>query len=95
MYTGEDGWPAAKLKDTPLTESASCKLYRECVRSVWTLYNKCHLVHADLSEYNMLVHRGTLYIIDVAQSVEHDHPHALQFLRKDCDNVTGNYYASY
>lgn len=30
----------------------------------------------------------TLYIIDVSQSVEHDHPHALDFLRKDCQNAT-------
>uniref|UniRef100_A0A8D8XA43 Serine/threonine-protein kinase RIO1 n=1 Tax=Cacopsylla melanoneura TaxID=428564 RepID=A0A8D8XA43_9HEMI len=87
-FLGQDGWPAAKLKDTPLSESAACKLYRECVVSMWRMYNKCHLVHADLSEYNMLVHNATLYLIDVAQSVEHDHPHALQFLRKDCDNVT-------
>lgn len=26
-------------------------------------------------------------MIDVSQSVEHDHPHALEFLRKDCENV--------
>ncbi|XP_026683769.1 serine/threonine-protein kinase RIO1-like [Diaphorina citri] len=94
-FIGEDGWPAAKLKDTPLTESGACKLYRECVVMMWRLYNKCHLVHADLSEYNMLVHKATLFIIDVAQSVEHDHPHALQFLRKDCDNVTGKYLSEF
>ena len=29
-------------------------------------------------------------MIDVSQSVEHDHPHALEFLRKDCTNITGN-----
>lgn len=29
-----------------------------------------------------------MYIIDVSQSVEHDHPHALEFLRKDCTNIT-------
>ena len=34
-------------------------------------------------------HEGTLYVIDVSQSVEHDHPHALEFLRKDCNNVNG------
>jgi serine/threonine-protein kinase RIO1 len=34
-------------------------------------------------------HEGNLYVIDVSQSVEHDHPHALEFLRKDCTNVTG------
>ena len=28
-------------------------------------------------------------MIDVSQSVEHDHPHALEFLRKDCTNITG------
>ena len=29
-------------------------------------------------------------MIDVSQSVEHDHPHALEFLRKDATNITGN-----
>ena len=33
-------------------------------------------------------HSRTLYIIDVSQSVEHDHPHASEFLRKDLSNVT-------
>lgn len=28
-----------------------------------------------------------MYVIDVSQSVEHDHPHALEFLRKDVLNV--------
>jgi RIO kinase 1 len=27
-------------------------------------------------------------VIDVSQAVEHEHPHALEFLRKDCANVT-------
>lgn len=31
---------------------------------------------------------GTVYVIDVSQSVEHDHPHALDFLRADCDHIT-------
>jgi hypothetical protein len=29
-------------------------------------------------------HQGNIYVIDVSQSVEHDHVHALEFLRKDC-----------
>ncbi|CAG2055119.1 unnamed protein product [Timema podura] len=36
----------------------------------------------------MLYHNSQIYIIDVSQSVEHDHPHALDFLRKDCTNIT-------
>src|SRR5579859_390296 len=30
----------------------------------------------------------TLYIIDVSQSVEHDHPRSLEFLRMDIKNIT-------
>lgn len=45
------------------------------------------MVHGDLSEYNMLYHSGVLYIIDVSQSVEGDHPQSLDFLKRDCVNV--------
>ncbi|WWC96560.1 hypothetical protein V866_003428 [Kwoniella sp. B9012] len=51
------------------------------------MYQHCHLVHADLSEYNILLHEGHLWIIDVSQSVEHDHPKAFDFLRADLQNV--------
>jgi RIO kinase 1 len=76
------------------------------------MFHTCRLVHADLSEYNILYFftsppfvafflllfshnflfvryfKGTCYIIDVGQAVEHDHPHALEFLRMDCYNIT-------
>ena len=87
-FLGEDGWPSPKLKDARLSEGKARELYYECVLHIRNMYHKCRLVHADLSEYNMLVHEGGLYIIDVSQSVEHDHPRALEFLRKDCWNVT-------
>lgn len=51
------------------------------------MYQECKLVHADLSEYNILYHDSHLYIIDVSQSVEHDHPHAFDFLRNDVKNI--------
>jgi RIO kinase 1 len=51
------------------------------------MYHQCKLVHADLSEYNILYHNSHLYIIDVSQSVEHDHPSAFDFLRNDLKNV--------
>jgi len=46
------------------------------------------LVHADLSEYNILYYKHRCFFIDVSQSVEHDHPNALNFLRKDCSAIT-------
>jgi len=52
-----------------------------------TMYQKCKLIHADLSEYNMLWHENKVWFIDVSQSVEPMHPHALEFLYRDCTNV--------
>ncbi|PSN50976.1 Serine/threonine-protein kinase RIO1 [Blattella germanica] len=87
-FIGKEGWPAPKLKDVELSESRARQLYHDFIIFMWRLYNDCKLVHADLSEFNTLYHSGQLYIIDVAQSVEHDHPHALEFLRTDCTNVS-------
>lgn len=87
-FIGTDGWPAPLLKDVTLSESKARELYLQCIQSIRNIYWKCRLVHADLSEFNMLYQADKLYVIDVSQSVEHDHPHALEFLRKDCTNVT-------
>lgn len=32
--------------------------------------------------------QGHLYIIDVSQSVDLDHPRAIEFLIEDCDHVS-------
>uniref|UniRef100_A0A182QN25 Serine/threonine-protein kinase RIO1 n=1 Tax=Anopheles farauti TaxID=69004 RepID=A0A182QN25_9DIPT len=87
-FIGRDGWPAPKLKDVELSGVKARELYRDAVEMMWSMYNRCKLVHADLSEFNLLYHEGKIVIIDVSQSVEHEHPHALEFLRKDCTNVT-------
>ncbi|KAK9888866.1 hypothetical protein WA026_001086 [Henosepilachna vigintioctopunctata] len=87
-FIGKNGWPAPKLKDVDLTQSKARELYRDIVIMIWRMYNKCKLVHADLSEFNLLYFEGEVYIIDVSQSVEHDHPKAFTFLRKDCTNIT-------
>ena len=45
-------------------------------------------MHGDPSEYKLLWHTNRVFVIDVLQSVESDHPSALDFLRKDVANVT-------
>lgn len=87
-FMGKDGFPAPKLKDVEISSSKARELYRDCVILIWRLYNIVKLVHADLSEFNMLYHNDSLIIIDVSQSVEQEHPHAFEFLRKDCTNVS-------
>ena len=51
------------------------------------MFQRCRLVHADLSEYNLLYHAGRLAIIDVSQSVDLDHPRCFDFLREDLTHV--------
>nr|XP_022314156.1 serine/threonine-protein kinase RIO1-like [Crassostrea virginica] len=87
-FIGTDGWPAPLLKDCDISETKARELYLECIHIIRTMYHTCRLIHADLSEFNMLYHNGGVYVIDVSQSVEHDHPCALEFLRKDCTNIT-------
>jgi RIO kinase 3 len=52
------------------------------------IHRECKLVHADLSEYNMLWFDNKVWIIDVSQAVEIAHPAALEFLFRDCSSVT-------
>lgn len=86
-FIGEDGLNAPRLKDTQLSTERHAALYAQLIGFMRTMYHQCRLVHADLSEYNLLYYKKGLVVIDVSQSVEHDHPHALAFLRMDCKNV--------
>ena len=87
-FIGKDGWPAPRLKDANISVDTARGLYVDLIKMMRVMFHTCHLVHADLSEFNILYMSGKLYIIDVSQSVEHEHPHALNFLRKDVINVT-------
>ncbi|PWA03460.1 hypothetical protein BB558_000375 [Smittium angustum] len=83
----KDGWAYPRLKDAVIKSSRYPELYFQIVSDMRVMYQVCKLVHADLSEYNILYNAKKLYIIDVSQSVEHDHPYALDFLRSDCTNI--------
>ncbi|XP_039025498.1 LOW QUALITY PROTEIN: serine/threonine-protein kinase rio1-like [Hibiscus syriacus] len=87
-FIGKAGWAAPRLKDASLSLDKLRECYVEMIVAMRTLYQKCKLVHGDLSEYNILYFEGHLYIIDVSQSVDLDHPHALDFLREDCVHVS-------
>jgi RIO kinase 1 len=89
------GWPAPRLRDfefeAETQEEVAAKwrdVYIQLLSYMRILYQTCRLVHADLSEYNLLYHQGQLIMIDVSQSVEHDHPRSLEFLRMDVKNVS-------
>ncbi|KDQ20705.1 hypothetical protein BOTBODRAFT_169429 [Botryobasidium botryosum FD-172 SS1] len=83
----KEGWASPRLKDASIPADHTSDLYTEIIIAMRKLYWVCKLVHADLSEYNILYHESHLYIIDVSQSVEHDHPSAFDFLRSDIKNI--------
>ncbi|KAF5191084.1 Serine/threonine-protein kinase RIO1 [Thalictrum thalictroides] len=87
-FIGKSGWAAPRLKDAALSDNKLHEMYVEIIMAMRTLYQTCKLVHGDLSEYNILYYEGHLHIIDVSQSVDLDHPHALDFLREDCVHVS-------
>jgi len=89
-FIGEGMIPAPRLKNAELNTEKLSSVYLELILMMRILYQECHLIHADLSEYNLLYVNDKLYIIDVSQSIEHDHPQALDFLRRDIYNV--NFY---
>ncbi|GMT01084.1 hypothetical protein PENTCL1PPCAC_23258, partial [Pristionchus entomophagus] len=86
-FVGKDGWPAPLLKNAVINQEEAEAGFVSVAWSMRRLYRECKLIHGDLSEYNMLWMDGEVYIIDVSQSVEHDHPHSLEFLRVDISNV--------
>lgn len=88
FLTKGDGQPSPKLKDYLFNSQEEVyRFYKDMLLCIRRLFVSCRLVHADLSEYNSIVHDDKLYIIDVSQSVEPDHPMALDFLRMDIKNV--------
>lgn len=87
-FIGSNNIAAPKLKNAILSDAELICAYDEVVNIMCTLYNDCKLVHADLSEYNILWHDEKCWLIDVAQSVEPGHPSALEFLMRDCDNIS-------
>mmetsp|Transcript_5515 Transcript_5515/g.11699 ORF Transcript_5515/g.11699 Transcript_5515/m.11699 type:complete len:526 (+) Transcript_5515:417-1994(+) len=91
-FLGKNGWPSPRLKDAVLSERHMREAYVQTILIMRHLYQRCKLVHGDLSEYNLLWHKSQVYVIDVSQSVETDHPSALDFLRKDASNVN-DYFA--
>ncbi|XP_058093209.1 uncharacterized protein LOC131239498 isoform X2 [Magnolia sinica] len=53
-FIGKGGWAAPRLKDAALSEDKLREGYVEMIIAMRTLYQKCKLVHGDLSEYNIL-----------------------------------------
>lgn len=88
-FIGSNGIAAPLLKNVKLDNPQNW--YTIIMNNMKKLYNKSGLVHADLSEFNILVYKKRPVFIDMAQSVLKEHPYAIEFLKKDVENVN-NYF---
>lgn len=57
--------PAPKLKEANLSRKMMMECLTQIRASMKVMYRDCKLVHADLSEYNLLYHKKKVYFIDV------------------------------
>ena len=79
-----EGGELSKYKDIDRPQ----KILKEVLRNVRNAYLKAHVIHADLSEYNIILKPdGHILIIDWPQYVMTDHANAKELLKRDLKNV--------
>jgi RIO kinase 1 len=83
-FVGTDGVAAPRLQESAPDDPA--ELARELARQVRRSVEVAHLVHGDLSPYNVLLHEGMPVLIDVAQAIPSTHPQARGLLERDLRN---------
>ena len=86
---------APTLKDVNLEQEEARAVYEQIMHYISLLYNRAQLVHADLSEFNILYRQEGPVIIDMGQSVTLDHPQARRFLERDIANVSHYFRKKY
>ena len=83
-FIGGDA-PAPQLKDVVMDDVDD--FYDEIVSFIIDGFQEAHLVHGDLSEYNILVWDGQPIMIDCGQAVTADHFNSKEFLIRDIANI--------
>ncbi len=84
-FIGENGMSAPLLREIPLKNPD--RIYQQILANVKQLYRKAGLVHADLSEYNIMIWKGKPILFDISQAVSREHPRAREFLHRDLENI--------
>jgi RIO kinase 1 len=83
-FLGTGGLAAPRLQDALMTSPED--VYRDLAQQVRRMVSEAHLVHGDLSPYNVLLHEEHPVLIDVAQAIPTTHPQASALLERDIRN---------
>lgn len=88
LVADDDGLPAPRLAEVPLSEGTACAYHRMLVQQVARML--CEgLIHGDLSGYNVLVSDDGPVIIDLPQVVDASANNAARMmLRRDVGNIS-------
>lgn len=82
-YLGTESTPAPLLKNVEITNPE--KTFKTIIGYIKKAY-KGGIVHADMSEYNILMHKKPV-VIDVGQAVLLQHPVAEELLERDVKHI--------
>jgi len=85
-FIGEDENAAPLLKNKPVEDIE--KLREQVAEIIAVMVEKAQLIHADLSEYNILNLDDEPIIIDCGQAVLTSHPKAEEFFNRDVKNMS-------
>lgn len=83
-FIGKEGYPSKTLREEKVDNPE--KVLDMIIEDMSKLY-KSELVHADMSEYNILMLGDVPYMIDFGQAVHIKHPDSKRFLERDVNNL--------
>ncbi len=83
-FIGNEGTPSNTLREVTVSDPE--KVLDAIIEDMKKLY-AAELVHADMSEYNILMLGEVPYLIDFGQAVHIKHPNSMAFLERDVENL--------
>ena len=90
-YIGDEYGAAPTLSEIDLPRSEAQSLFDRTLKNISLMLDN-HLIHGDLSAYNILYWEGEICIIDFPQMVEaRQNPHAFKLLERDIKRVCEYY----
>lgn len=84
-FVGERGVPYPRMKDVAPEDPSSA--FKHILKNIELLYQKGELIHADLSEYNVLLGPKPV-LIDFSMATDVRNPMADELLLRDLNNLT-------